>query len=396
MTKLILPVAVAVLGALLVTSLTPLGERIRESLFPTRATVSGKASLEGQPAAGAILEMDGVPAGQAGPDGAFQLGDVRSGQHRLNLHTLGGKPKDVDFTVSPRQSTVDLGQIDIEPLLTLGYSASIAPPSQAMTVDYEITLWLIGEQADLAAIRSVNYVLPSPLPPAPVPANGLELAFCYRQSGTLDFQELFDLGGAFSTATGQVALAEGPSFSVSGLPGDVRPPVDCPVVDVGTTSGASSGGSSTGGSGGGSSGGSGGGTNSQTTVVPVLTGLTLDEAGPLLSAARLALGQVTMQESDSPANTILSVAPPETTTVAVGSAVALVVSSGQRPVEIPAVVGLPIEEARALLTQAGFEAVVTEEKTDQAPVGTVLWQEPPGGGSALPGSRVTITVATAP
>jgi serine/threonine-protein kinase len=74
--------------------------------------------------------------------------------------------------------------------------------------------------------------------------------------------------------------------------------------------------------------------------------------------------------------------------------VVLVASSGE--VEVPSVEGLPSSEAQAILRQAGFEVLVTEEPTTAQAPGTVVFQAPSAGTEVSFGSRVAITVAVAP
>jgi beta-lactam-binding protein with PASTA domain len=59
-------------------------------------------------------------------------------------------------------------------------------------------------------------------------------------------------------------------------------------------------------------------------------------------------------------------------------------------------VGLSIGEARAILVQQGFEVLVTEQPTADQPPGVVVFQAPPAGTEVAAGTRVAITVATAP
>jgi len=130
------------------------------------------------------------------------------------------------------------------------------------------------------------------------------------------------------------------------------------------------------------------------TNVPRVVGLDLADARPIITDAGLRLGPVTEQASDQPEGTVLEVDPPEGTEVESGSEVSLVVSSGA--VTVPDVVGLPSGEAQAVLGQAGFTVVVTEEESTAQPEGRVVFQAPAAGTEAQAGSRVAITVAVAP
>jgi len=91
--QLIFPVIVVVLGAVLVTALTPLGTSIRELLFHTRATVTGSVTVEGKPAVSVHLKLDGADSGNTDAGGRFLLTEVGKGQHRLHLELVGADPR---------------------------------------------------------------------------------------------------------------------------------------------------------------------------------------------------------------------------------------------------------------------------------------------------------------
>jgi serine/threonine-protein kinase len=135
-------------------------------------------------------------------------------------------------------------------------------------------------------------------------------------------------------------------------------------------------------------------TGADTTLVPQVVGLAVADARPLLTEAGLTIEEVREEPSDEQEGTVLQVNPPEGSEVEVGSSVVIVASSGT--VEVPNVEGLPEAEATAILTQAGFEVLSTDEESDSAAPGTVLFQAPGAGTEVSVGSRVAITVAVAP
>jgi membrane peptidoglycan carboxypeptidase len=63
--------------------------------------------------------------------------------------------------------------------------------------------------------------------------------------------------------------------------------------------------------------------------------------------------------------------------------------------EVPSVLGRPQQQAERILQQAGFQVAVEQRETDQVPAGLVIDQSP-GGGTAPPGSTVTIVVSVEP
>ncbi len=135
-------------------------------------------------------------------------------------------------------------------------------------------------------------------------------------------------------------------------------------------------------------------TGRDTTLVPTVVGLSVAEARPLITEAGLEISEVREEPSDDPEGTVLEVQPPEGSEVDVGSAVVLVASSGT--IEVPNVEGLPEAEATAILNQAGFQVLVTDEESATDDPGTVLFQAPAAGTEVSVGSRVAITVAVAP
>jgi len=133
-----------------------------------------------------------------------------------------------------------------------------------------------------------------------------------------------------------------------------------------------------------------------TTTVPLVVGDTLPLAKAALQAARLKLGRVIYQASGQPAGQVIASSPSPDSTVAVGSSVALYVSSGPAKVAVPDVTGESEGQAKSDLHHAGFRVHAVSQTSSTAPPGTVIDQSPPGGSLELPGATVTITVARAP
>jgi plastocyanin len=239
MKQLIIPVAVSVAATLLVTALTPLGDSVRELLFPTRAAVTGSVHLDGVPVADARLKLDGADATSSDDEGRFLLTSVGDGEHRLGIEAAGARPRNWAFTVDRGETTLDVGQIGMKALVQLGYVAAVRPSavsgfSSSPDIDYDITLWIIGGPAARGRIKSVSYTLPAPLPTSPVRASGSQ-AFCYRRDGTVSFQDLFTLGGTFATAMAEVELHTGQPFQISAQPVETRPP-NCRAHHAGSQS----------------------------------------------------------------------------------------------------------------------------------------------------------------
>jgi hypothetical protein len=231
---LVVPVVVTVVGALLIAALNPAGAGLSELLFPTKAAVTGSVLVDGQPAAGAGLTLDGKDAGNADGGGAFLLVGVRAGTHRLEVQAVGAQPRDVRFDVQRGDTKVDMGAVKLAPLFQLGYVASLGPRQLTDRLDYDLTLWVVGDREVVNRIRSVAYTLPAPLASAPVTGRSARRAFCYRQTGQLSFRDLFVVGGAFATATAVVDPGDGRSLHLSAQPGTRRPPA-CPATQTAPT-----------------------------------------------------------------------------------------------------------------------------------------------------------------
>jgi serine/threonine-protein kinase len=60
------------------------------------------------------------------------------------------------------------------------------------------------------------------------------------------------------------------------------------------------------------------------------------------------------------------------------------------------VVRLTEEEARARLSEAGFEVGATEDYSERVPAGSVISQDPPRGTLLQPGNTVAIVVSLGP
>ncbi|HEX8769361.1 MAG TPA: PASTA domain-containing protein, partial [Acidimicrobiales bacterium] len=76
-----------------------------------------------------------------------------------------------------------------------------------------------------------------------------------------------------------------------------------------------------------------------------------------------------------------------------GSAIALTVSAGPAPREVPDLSGQSFEDASAALAAKGLKAARAEAYSDSVPEGQVLSASPKAGSSVDRGSTVTVTVS---
>jgi beta-lactam-binding protein with PASTA domain/predicted Ser/Thr protein kinase len=131
------------------------------------------------------------------------------------------------------------------------------------------------------------------------------------------------------------------------------------------------------------------------TKVPVLVGTQREVAVQRLRSRGLE-ASVSEEESSSPKGQVIRQSPDAGTEVEPGSAVAIVVSKGEKEEEqaqVPNVIGKERREAVELIRAAGFTPSVEEEETEvPGQVGRVTDQFPPPGSEGEPGDTVTITV----
>jgi len=129
-------------------------------------------------------------------------------------------------------------------------------------------------------------------------------------------------------------------------------------------------------------------------TVPDVVGQQADEARDAIEAAGFET-EVTEVFSDEPDGTVFRQEPTAGGNLKEGSTVALTVSKGRRPVDVPDVVGTTSSEATATLRDAGLEANVVSVPSAEA-AGTVLAQNPAAGATVSAGSAVRLNVAQAP
>lgn len=130
--------------------------------------------------------------------------------------------------------------------------------------------------------------------------------------------------------------------------------------------------------------------------VPALVGLSRAAATAALGTARLSAGEVTEVWSESaPAGTVTKASTAAGTQVRPGTAVALSVSKGPKPVRIADWTGKPADDAVAALRKSGLEVAVTTDHSDTVPAGRVISQDP-GAGSGQKGDRVALVRSLGP
>ncbi|HZV72913.1 MAG TPA: Stk1 family PASTA domain-containing Ser/Thr kinase [Conexibacter sp.] len=131
-------------------------------------------------------------------------------------------------------------------------------------------------------------------------------------------------------------------------------------------------------------------------AVPSVDGLDEQKAVAQLTDAGLVADRLVRQaDATVPAGRVIRTSPAAGQTVARGSSVTLVVSSGPKQVGVPDVVGLTKQEAQQILGNQGFQFTSSEAGSDTVGPGTVLSQDPIAGAKVEPGSSVAIVIARA-
>lgn len=133
-------------------------------------------------------------------------------------------------------------------------------------------------------------------------------------------------------------------------------------------------------------------------VVPVATGQTQAAARIIIMNQGLVIGTVTQQPSTTaPSGSVISESPVAGTSLNVGSAVNLVISTGPPTVAVPNIVGTTQAAASTAITGAGLVVgTVTQQASSTVTSGSVISQSPTPATQVNPGSAVNIVVSTGP
>ncbi len=121
-----------------------------------------------------------------------------------------------------------------------------------------------------------------------------------------------------------------------------------------------------------------------------------DDAQRYLRTAHL-VPKVEETFNDAPRGTVLGQRPDPDTTVPVRSTVVLQVSKGPRPVDVPDVVSMDLDDATHALDGRKLKLVVTErDPNDQIAANVVTSQSPQAGTPVDPGSTIDVVISTGP
>ena len=133
-------------------------------------------------------------------------------------------------------------------------------------------------------------------------------------------------------------------------------------------------------------------------AVPNVEGLSQNDASTAIAAAKLKLGTITQQTSNTVGlGKVISQDPASGSSVAEDSPVNLVISSGPPMVAVPKVEGLTQTDATAAITGAKLKVgTITQKASNTIGSGKVLSQDPASGSSVAEGSPVNLVISSGP
>jgi serine/threonine-protein kinase len=129
--------------------------------------------------------------------------------------------------------------------------------------------------------------------------------------------------------------------------------------------------------------------------VPDVLNVPFESAKASLEAKGFQVNKET-EESDQTAGKVIRQSEDAGKKVARGTEITLTVAAPQQQVPVPDVTTKKLADAEATLKAQGFKVESTEQESGDAEAGTVINQDPAGGGTAAPGSTINLTVAKAP
>ncbi|MBW3561400.1 MAG: PASTA domain-containing protein [Actinobacteria bacterium] len=131
--------------------------------------------------------------------------------------------------------------------------------------------------------------------------------------------------------------------------------------------------------------------------VPEVTGQPADEAAATLESHELEVTRAEEHHEEIAAGNVIRTDPPAGTEIKQGTSVALVVSAGPAPIEVPQVVGAAEAAAIEDLSALGLNPeVVAREFSEDVAAGVVMGQTPAPGEILYRGDTVQLTVSEGP
>lgn len=136
---------------------------------------------------------------------------------------------------------------------------------------------------------------------------------------------------------------------------------------------------------------------SERIAVPVVVGLSLDEAEQIIEDANLVVGEIEMRpDATFPEDTVIASSPVAGVEISPSIPVDLIVSSGPEVVTLPDVSGLSERDATSQLNQLGLLVTGNDEFDATVPAGEVIRTEPPAGTEVESGDTILLIVSLGP
>ena len=133
----------------------------------------------------------------------------------------------------------------------------------------------------------------------------------------------------------------------------------------------------------------------KTYAVPLVNNEPVAMAQGQIKSAHLRSTVIDQASANVNKGLVIKSSPAEGNNVAANTLVTLYVSTGAAPVAVPNVEGKQQSAAETTLQNDGFAVVIQQDTTSTEPAGTVVSQDPIGGTTVAPGSKVTLSVSGA-
>ncbi len=133
-----------------------------------------------------------------------------------------------------------------------------------------------------------------------------------------------------------------------------------------------------------------------TVAVPNVVGMTIEQASQALTQAGLSVTPVAQENAEVPEDQVFQTIPPADSIVQLDSAVEVYFNPVKEPQPIPDVTGENLEEAKRLLTEAGFVVGEITSETSDLPKDTVIRTNPVALQSLKVGQPVAIVLSAGP
>ncbi len=133
-------------------------------------------------------------------------------------------------------------------------------------------------------------------------------------------------------------------------------------------------------------------------TVSNVMGMTREVATKALEDAGFDVASDVVEKLDKrPRGEVVAATPRIGSTVLQPATVKLTISAGPDAIGVPSLVGMPVDDALALIGQLGLTAAPTrDDSTSTQPDGVVSGQRPAANAPAAPGSAVTLTISRRP